>query len=39
MVMREVSESGRAWTITWLLAVFMLIDFLDKIVLGSLPFP
>jgi hypothetical protein len=37
--MSEVSESGRAWTITWLLAVFMLINFLDKIVLGLVAVP
>jgi len=37
--MGEVSESGRAWTITWLLAVFMLINFLDKIVLGLVAVP
>jgi len=37
--MNEVPESGRAWTITWLLAVFMLINFLDKIVLGLVAVP
>jgi len=37
--MNEVLESGRAWTITWLLAVFMLINFLDKIVLGLVAVP
>src|SRR5215472_10115592 len=37
--MSEVSESGRAWTITWLLAFFMLINFLDKIVLGLVAVP
>jgi hypothetical protein len=37
--MSEVSESGRAWTTTWLLAVFMLINFLDKIVLGFVAVP
>ena len=37
--MSEVSESGRAWTITWLIAVFMLINFLDKIVLGLVAVP
>jgi len=37
--MSEVSESGRAWIITWLLAVFMLINFLDKIVLGLVAVP
>src|ERR1700730_13493824 len=38
-VMSEVSESGRAWIITWLLGVFMLINFLDKIVLGLVAVP
>jgi MFS family permease len=37
--MSEVADSGRAWTITWLLAVFMLINFLDKIVLGLVAVP
>jgi hypothetical protein len=37
--MSEVSGVGRAWTITFLLAVFMLINFLDKIVLGLVAVP
>jgi MFS family permease len=37
--MSDVSENGRPWTITWLLAVFMLINFLDKIVLGLVAVP
>ena len=37
--MSEVSESGRGWTIACLLAVFMLINFLDKIVLGLVAVP
>lgn len=32
-------EEGRAWTITILLTVFMLINFLDKIVLGLVAVP
>jgi MFS family permease len=37
--MSEVSESGRASIITWLLAVFMLINFLDRIVPGLVAVP
>jgi hypothetical protein len=33
------SGSGRAWAITLLLALFMLINFLDKIVLGLVAVP
>ena len=32
--MSEPSGEGRAWTVTILLTVFMLINFLDKIALG-----
>jgi MFS family permease len=37
--MSEPSGSGRAWTITALLTVFMLINFLDKIALGLVAVP
>src|ERR1700760_1121729 len=37
--MSEPSGGGRAWTITILLTVFMLINFLDKIVLGLVAVP
>jgi MFS family permease len=37
--MSDVSGVGRPWTITFLLAVFMLINFLDKIVLGLVAVP
>ena len=37
--MSEPSGTGRAWTITGLLIVFMLINFLDKIVLGLVAVP
>ncbi|MFX9008151.1 MFS transporter, partial [Acinetobacter baumannii] len=37
--MSEPSAEGRAWTITILLTVFMLINFLDKIVLGLVAVP
>lgn len=39
MGMRDISGGGRGWTITFLLAVFMLINFLDKIVLGLVAVP
>src|SRR5262245_14548418 len=37
--MSEPSGGGRAWTITILLTVFMLINFLDKIALGLVAVP
>src|SRR5262249_61698809 len=37
--MSEPSGSGRAWTVTVLLTLFMLINFLDKIVLGLVAVP
>ena len=37
--MSEPSGSGRAWTITALLTVFMLINFLEKIALGLVAVP
>lgn len=37
--MSDVSGVGRPWTITFLLAAFMLINFLDKIVLGLVAVP
>ncbi|MBV8925352.1 MAG: MFS transporter [Bradyrhizobium sp.] len=37
--MNEMSGVGRAWTITFLLSLFMLINFLDKIVLGLVAVP
>ena len=37
--MSDVSGVRRGWTITFLLAVFMLINFLDKIVLGLVAIP
>jgi MFS family permease len=37
--MSERSGTGRAWTITILLTAFMLINFLDKIVLGLVAVP
>jgi MFS family permease len=37
--MSERSEAGQAWTITILLTAFMLINFLDKIVLGLVAVP
>lgn len=37
--MKEASSGGRAWVITILLALFMLINFLDKIALGLVAVP
>ena len=37
--MSEPSGSGRAWTVTVLLTLFMLINFLDKIALGLVAVP
>ena len=37
--MNEASSGGRAWAVTILLTVFMLINFLDKIVLGLVAVP